>query len=275
VIDHLVVCALIEGRSCEKFQILAEGLREQDAELAEFYGSLVESEGNHYATYLIMARHIDEAEADARLDFFSRSGRPAHPGAESPSHAPLILHLQPLPPMNSIPFLRRLTPRRTKSATLPFAALLACLCMAHAGDWPTWRGPLGTGVSEEKNLPTRWSRSENVKWRVDLPEPSNSTPIIWGDRVFLTQAVKERRTLMCFDRAEGKLLWQEGVTAREKDPSHATNPYGSASPVTDGERVIASFASEGLFCYDLDGKVLWQRTDLGNRSTSGAMARRP
>ncbi len=70
VIDHLVVCALIEGRSCEKFQILRDGVRDLDAPLADFYASLVESEGNHYASYLIMARHIDEAETDRRLDFF-------------------------------------------------------------------------------------------------------------------------------------------------------------------------------------------------------------
>ena len=70
VIDHLVVCALIEGRSCEKFQILATAIRDLDAGLADFYGSLVESEGNHYATYLIMARHIDLAETERRLDFF-------------------------------------------------------------------------------------------------------------------------------------------------------------------------------------------------------------
>ena len=83
VIDHLVVCALIEGRSCEKFQILAESVRDLDPGLADFYASLVESEGNHYATYLIMARHIDEAEADRRLDFFldvdARLIREAHP----------------------------------------------------------------------------------------------------------------------------------------------------------------------------------------------------
>ncbi len=70
VIDHLVVCALIEGRSCEKFQILAREIRDLDPGLADFYASLVESEGNHYATYLIMARHIDEAETAARLDYF-------------------------------------------------------------------------------------------------------------------------------------------------------------------------------------------------------------
>ncbi len=70
VIDHLVVCALIEGRSCEKFQILATQVRDLDPKLADFYASLVESEGNHYATYLIMARHIDEAETSRRLDYF-------------------------------------------------------------------------------------------------------------------------------------------------------------------------------------------------------------
>jgi tRNA-(ms[2]io[6]A)-hydroxylase len=70
VIDHLIVCALIEGRSCEKFQFLAEGVRDLDPALADFYASLVESEGNHYATYLIMARHIDLDETERRLDFF-------------------------------------------------------------------------------------------------------------------------------------------------------------------------------------------------------------
>lgn len=70
VIDHLICCAFIEGRSCEKFQVLAEALKTVDAELAQFYANLVESEGNHYATYLLMAREIDEAEAERRMDFY-------------------------------------------------------------------------------------------------------------------------------------------------------------------------------------------------------------
>lgn len=134
-----------------------------------------------------------------------------------------------------------------------------------ATDWPAWRGPLGTGVCGETNLPTRWSATENVKWRVGLPERGNSTPIVSRGRVFVTQAVGNRRTLMCFERANGKLLWQTGIAAREADPTHATNPYCSASPVTDGERVIVSFASEGLYCYDFSGKELWKRTDLGKQ----------
>jgi outer membrane protein assembly factor BamB len=154
---------------------------------------------------------------------------------------------------------------RSPSALLAAVLLIASAAAASAANWPAWRGPLGTGISEEKNLPTTWSKTENVKWRVALPEPGNSTPVVWGDRIFLTQAVGERRTLMCFARGDGKLLWQEGVTAKEKDPTHPTNPYCSASPVTDGERVIVSFASEGLYCYDLNGKEVWKRTDLGRQ----------
>ena len=70
VIDHLICCALVEGRSCEKFQMLSRALPEIDPELAQFYGSLVESEGNHYATYLLLAKEIDDAETDRRLDFY-------------------------------------------------------------------------------------------------------------------------------------------------------------------------------------------------------------
>ena len=136
---------------------------------------------------------------------------------------------------------------------------------AFSADWPAWRGPLGTGVCEEKNLPVKWSATENVKWRIELPEACNSTPVVWGDRVFVTQPVGDRRTLMCFHRADGRLLWQAGVTTAEKEPTHPTNPYCPASPVTDGERVIASFASDGLFCYDMDGRELWKRTDLGRQ----------
>lgn len=148
---------------------------------------------------------------------------------------------------------------------LSILGLTALASSAFAANWPAWRGPLGTGISEETNLPEKWSQTENVKWRVELPEPGNSTPIVWGDHVFLTQAVGNQRTLMCFNRNDGKVLWQSGVTAKEKDTTHPTNPYCSASPVTDGERVIVSFASEGLFCYDFQGKEIWHRTDLGRQ----------
>jgi outer membrane protein assembly factor BamB len=148
-----------------------------------------------------------------------------------------------------------------------------CLCSAlivsitvpvFAGQWPGWRGASGTGTTSEKNLPLNWSTSENVKWRSELPERGNSSPIVWGDKVFVTQALSDskRRTIMCFDRANGKLLWQSGPTYTESEPTQQANPYCAATPVTDGERVIASFGSAGLYCYDFSGKELWHR-DLG------------
>jgi len=148
---------------------------------------------------------------------------------------------------------------------LPLLAALAVAAPVFADNWPQWRGPAGTGVSAEKNLPLHWGTNENVRWRVPLPERGNSTPILWGKRVFLTQGAENRRTLMCFNRADGKLLWQSGVTYPEKESTHETNPLCSASPVADGQRVIASFASAGLYCYDFDGNELWHR-DLGRQA---------
>jgi outer membrane protein assembly factor BamB len=91
-----------------------------------------------------------------------------------------------------------------------------------------------TRVSPEKWVPERWSKAENVRWRVELPGPGNSSPIVWGNHVFLSQAVQNqnRRTLMCFDRTTGKLLWQSGVTYAEPEPTSENNPYYSGSPAT-------------------------------------------
>ncbi|MEA3210300.1 MAG: hypothetical protein QOE70_3357 [Chthoniobacter sp.] len=143
-----------------------------------------------------------------------------------------------------------------------FLALLAL--PAFAGNWPAWRGPTGDGVCTETGLPLTWSPTENVQWKAPLPERGNSSPIVWGDRVFLTQAIEKegQRLLLCFDRATGKERWRAGTSIAEKEPTHGTNPYCSASPVTDGERVIASCASAGVWCFDFNGKELWHR-DLG------------
>lgn len=118
------------------------------------------------------------------------------------------------------------------------------------------------GVSTETEIPLKWSATENVRWKVALPERGNSTPIVWGDRVFLTQAVGDHRLVICYSRADGKELWRGGAKGVAKEPSHPTNPHCSASPVTDGERVVAWFGSAGLFCFDLEGREIWQR-DLG------------
>jgi outer membrane protein assembly factor BamB len=137
-------------------------------------------------------------------------------------------------------------------------------CALNAENWPSWRGPNGTQVSGEKEFPLKWSRDENVLWRTPLPEPGNSSPIVWGDKIFVTQSVDDgrNRTLMCLDRKTGEVLWQKGVAWDKPDERHDTNPHCSASPVTDGRCVVASFASAGIVAYDLDGEKLWH-TDLG------------
>src|SRR5438552_344130 len=131
-------------------------------------------------------------------------------------------------------------------------AVFLGIATASADDWPAWRGPAGDGHTPERDLPLHWNATTNVRWKVPLPDQGNSTPVVWGERVFLTQAAEKgtRRLVMCFRRADGKLLWQKETVYKEKEPTHATNPYCSASPVTDSERVVASLGSAGLVCYD-------------------------
>jgi outer membrane protein assembly factor BamB len=143
-------------------------------------------------------------------------------------------------------------------------ALLLGPLAVHAENWPAWRGPHGTGVCDERNLPVTWSATQNIRWKVALPGPGNSTPIIWGDRVFLTQALDggKRRALIAWHRADGKKLWQREYPCTVTETSHRQNPPCSASPVTDGKAVYAHLASAGVVACDLDGRELWHR-DLG------------
>lgn len=153
-------------------------------------------------------------------------------------------------------------------------SIIACLLLfapcasplARAANWPSWRGPTHDGVTEETNLPLEWSATSHVKWKTPLPGPGNSTPVVWGSQVFVTQAAPKgnRRELICFDKGTGRELWRSGITCTDKEPTHATNPYCSASPATDGERVVVSFGS-AVHCYDMKGKELWHRNDLGTQ----------
>lgn len=159
----------------------------------------------------------------------------------------------------------------------PFAALFLTVPLLRADNWPNWRGPDNQGHTAETDLPLKWGPKENVRWRYPLPEAGNSTPVVWGQRVFLTQAtdksmwppkgnagpaVAESRRLLCIDRSNGKLLWEKVVTYKEPESTHGTSPFCSASPCTDGERVYVSHGSAGLFCYDFEGKEIWKR-DVG------------
>jgi outer membrane protein assembly factor BamB len=162
--------------------------------------------------------------------------------------------------------------------SLALAGLLVLLVSnaTHADNWPQWRGPLGTGISSEKSAPLEWSKDRNIRWRVKLPGPGNSTPIVWGEQVFVTCAAEmgQQRGTYCYDRHTGKELWKQIVTFTGDEPTHDTNPACSGSPVTDGERVVVWHGSAGLNCYDLAGKQLWQQ-DLGKFEHIWAWARVP
>jgi outer membrane protein assembly factor BamB len=153
-------------------------------------------------------------------------------------------------------------------------------------NWAQWRGPHATGASPTANPPTEWSETKNVRWKVQIPGRGSASPIVWGDRVYLSTAVPvgvtgdaqhaprgsvtprgvHRFVVMALDRKTGKTVWER--VAREQEPheqSHVDNgTWASGSPITDGERLFAYFESFGLYAYDLNGKLLWEK-DLGDK----------
>lgn len=149
-----------------------------------------------------------------------------------------------------------------------YPLIVSCLALPFltlADNWPSWRSDhLGSGRTAETNLPTKWGQEENVRWRTELPEPGNSTPVIWGNHVYVTQpdSSNKSRNLLCFDRDSGKQLWKTGVIYEAEERSHRTNHFCSASPAVNDERIVVSFGSAGLLCYDHNGKELWRR-DFG------------
>ena len=131
--------------------------------------------------------------------------------------------------------------------------------------WPRWRGPSGQGVVAGTGYPDTWSPTQNVAWKTAVPGNGNSSPIVWGDRIFVTTAYEGGRklSLLAFRRSDGRTMWEAAVPAGRTDSgAHYKNGHASATPATDGERVYASFGARGLFAFDFNGKVVWQR-DLG------------
>jgi outer membrane protein assembly factor BamB len=161
------------------------------------------------------------------------------------------------------------------------------LSMTYAENWPGWRGPGSLGVSTEKGIPVQWDMSKNVQWKVEVPGLGHSSPIVWGDRIFVTTAVSsdprednwqkgffsgERKPdeaeiswqVLCFDRETGKLLWQKTAVRRKPlNARHTKNSYASQTPVTDGTYVYVFFGDQGMYCYDFQGNVIWSR-ELGS-----------
>jgi len=155
------------------------------------------------------------------------------------------------------------------------------------GRWAQWRGPLGTGVAPDGDPPVEWGEGRNVRWKTEIPGLGQSTPVVWGDRIFVTTAIpygeavdvehehadgahhnmapqrRQRLAVLAVDRKSGKILWER--TVREvlpHDSTHQSGSWASSSAVTDGERVYALFGSGGLFALDLEGRPLW-KADLG------------
>jgi outer membrane protein assembly factor BamB len=155
-------------------------------------------------------------------------------------------------------------------------------------NWPSFRGPQASGVADGQNLPDRWDgvRGENVKWKTRIPGLAHSSPIVWGDRLFLATAVSSQENatfkhglfgegdastdlsvhqwkVLSVNRLSGKIIWES--TAYQGIPQerrHVKNTYASSTPATDGKHVVAFFGSQGLYCFDTNGKLIWKK-DLG------------
>ena len=182
---------------------------------------------------------------------------------------------------------------RTQAFLIPAILLITPLAFPGDGDWPRWRGPDNDGMARG-DAPLHWSDTEHIKWKTEIPGRGHSSPVIWGDRVFITTAVptgaspakapsdqgsggrggngfgdpgpqpEHKLMLMALDRKTGKVLWQQ--VAKVASPHEGYHPtygsFASNSPVTDGKHVVAFFGSRGVYCYDLDGKKIWEK-DFG------------
>jgi outer membrane protein assembly factor BamB len=170
--------------------------------------------------------------------------------------------------------------------TLLGAALTVTLAFASGpGDWAQWRGPNWDGVARGE-APLHWSDTDHIKWKAEIPGRGHSSPVVWGDKIFVTTSMptnpaaasapsgrgfgsrapqpEQKLMLLCFDRNTGKLLWER--VAKVASPHEGYHPqygsFASNSPATDGKHVIAFYGSRGVFCYDLDGNKIWGK-DFG------------
>ncbi|WP_237227387.1 PQQ-binding-like beta-propeller repeat protein [Rubinisphaera sp. JC750] len=151
-----------------------------------------------------------------------------------------------------------------RDLSMPVACLLACSFAAclpqslQAENWPSWRGPTQNGISNEAGIPVEFAGEDekNVAWKIPLPGPAGATPIVWGDRIFLTAPDEEKLLLLCFNR-KGEELWRvqvgEGNATARGDEGNSCSP----SPVTDGEHVWSFMGTGDLGCYDFEGNKVW------------------
>lgn len=135
---------------------------------------------------------------------------------------------------------------------------------AVAADWPCWRGPHGDGTCDEPDVPLRWSKTENIAWTTPVPGKGHSSPIVFGDRVFVTTCIEQeqKHVALCFHRLTGALSWQQSAPSKLQPSIHKLNSHASSTPATDGKFVWVSFLDESdmtIVCYDVtDGKQVWK-----------------
>lgn len=167
-------------------------------------------------------------------------------------------------------------------ATLAASPARADFASEAPANWHRWRGPDASGVAPQGNPPLEWDGEKNVKWKVAIEGRGSASPVIWGDKLFILSAIDtgakaagaaddaknvHQFKVLCLDRHTGKLLWEKIATeATPHEQLHETNTYASGSPTTDGQHLWASFGSFGIYCYDLDGNLVWER-DLGDMTT--------
>jgi outer membrane protein assembly factor BamB len=141
--------------------------------------------------------------------------------------------------------------------TVLVTLLATSVVTLRAENWPQWRGPSLNGISAEKNLPVRWSQTENVVWKLALPAWSGSTPIVWGDRIFLSVAEGSQLSLWCVDRVRGVVRWKQPLGSGNVRMQKQN--MSSPSPVTDGQHVWAMTGTGVLKAFDFEGKEQWAR----------------
>ena len=141
--------------------------------------------------------------------------------------------------------------------------LVSGLLPCEAENWPQWRGAKLDGVSHEKGLPLKWSKTENIAWRLPLPGPGGATPVIWDDRVFVSSTEGDQLVLLCISTS-GKLLWKRVVSEGNKVVRGDEGNAASPSPSTDGKHVWVMFTNGALACYSVDGDETW-KIDLQER----------
>jgi len=165
-------------------------------------------------------------------------------------------------------------PRPTAFWILPALCGLLTCAAAHAGDWPRFRGPNGTGVSADKDVPIQWTATEGVLWKTPIPGRGNSSPITWSDRVFIQSSAADgsKRWLLCLNAVTGEVLWKQSA-AGQAAHTHPKNTLASSTPATDGDRVYAVFWDGKdllLNAYDFKGAPVWSRNLGGFVSEHGA-----